>query len=326
MAESLNDDLLSELPYRFKSPQNPRPEWEGVLRKGLGRYLDRIEESIREFASARPRVLSFMAEYEKERTAEVILSGYVQDRLSSVPLHLLSVDFTQLRGEQHFVSPATEENRVELDDDMDRMDRRSVTMAAEPMTPPGAQPAAICMGPPPRPSAPMAPMTPVTPWRNGQDGPAVAGPSCKRVAPTLPVLARPSNTAAQAATGKRPVSSLGPEEQQQALPSPSKKAKTSLAGAASPSLIKVTKSVSMFDVEREEYIFRDARCEPGWYVIRCNIGETQFVNTPTRFTVHPLENNEALVHFNQRQKCHHFSTKDKYTEESILQKFAHRGM
>lgn len=318
MNEQFKELLLPVLPDRIKHPQKHQREWKPALEKALGSHLDQMAESIRGFASARPLLLNFMSDYEKSETAERLVREYVAEKLSNAPLHLLSEEPTRSPREQQSIIPVRDEPHFELEDNLDRMDRRSVTMAAEPVAGPSTQHAAICvsMAPPPRPIAPVAPMSPITPVRLQ----AVAGPSgqsSSRVTDKVPL--RPA--------GKRLFDNLEPEEQlqQQTPPSPPKRAKPSSSSSATPLSFNVTRSLDWFEVDSDEYIFKDARCGSGWYVIRCNIGKIQHVNPPTRFTKHPFHNNLALEHFNQKEKCHSGPPKGNYTEEMILQKFAIRG-
>lgn len=324
MADLLDDRIYRVLPQRYRTPQNQRREWDAMLRQELGSYLDQIEDSIRGFASARPRMLSILTKYERDETADRILREYVEEKLNGVPLQLLCDNFTRLRGEQHFTGFIIDGPGLELSDGVNRLDRRSVTMAAEPMSPSGAQQAAMFMAPPPRPIAPVAPMSPETPWQS-EHVQAVAGPSSRQRVSTAPQTIEAPDTAAPHPTSKRPVDSLVQEEQHDVLPSPTKRAKTSSARLILPIPMDITRFVDMFEVDGEEYIFKDARCGPGWHVIRCNIGKMESVNSPTRFTQHPLEDNVALDHFNQKLKCHPVPPKNKYTEEMIIQKFAYRG-
>lgn len=325
MSEPFNEEQLHPIiPDRLKHPQQYQREWEPVLKKALGSHLDQMAESIRGFASARPLLLNFMSKYEKSETVERIIREYVAAKLNNAPLHLLSEESTRNPQEQQSGSPVNVEPHFELDDDMDRIDRRSVTMAAEPVTSPSTQRATVCaldMAPPPRPIALMAPMTPITPARH-TGFQAVAGPSTQADTPASDIVAlRPA--------GKRLFDNLDSEEQQQqqqrTLPSPPKRSKPSSSGFATPFSVNVTRSLDWFDVETDEFIFRDGRCGSGWYVVRCNIGKMPHINKPTRFTQHPLHDNLALGHFNQKEKCHSGPTKEKYTEEKILQNFAFRG-
>lgn len=324
MAEALEEHILRALPDRYKSTHNQVREWEVLLGQELGNYLDRIEESIRGFVSARPKILSILTLFERDESAESILREYVEGRLNGVPLQLLFDDFTRFRGEQHFLN---NDAGAEHGDGMDRMDRRSVTMAAEPATNTDTQQAAINMAPPPRPSAPEAPMTPYTPSnpRQNSDAPPMAGPSGQHSVSNSSVRTHVQDTSVPGphSTGKRLIDNSELEDQHQSLQSPSKRPKTNWSRLLP--VIEVSRFVCMYEVVDDDYIFKDARCGSGWLVIRCNIKEIQFVNVPTRFTQHPLENNLALEHFNQKSKCHLGPPKNKYTEEVILQKFAFRG-
>lgn len=321
MSESFNEQLLDILPDRHRHPQQHQQEWEPVLKKALGSHLDQMAESIRGFASARPNLLEFMSTYEKYETAERIVREYVAEKVDNAPLHLLSEESSRDPHEQQSGSPVNVEPHFELDDDMDRIDRRSVTMAAEPIASSSIQHTAICaldMAPPPRPVAPMAPMTPITPSRH--TGPqAVAGPSNQSESHATDIITlRPA--------GKRHFDNLESEEQQQrTLPSPPKRSKPSPVSLVTPFSVIVTRSLDWFEVVSDEYIFRDGRCGSGWYAIRCNVGKMPHINKPTRFTQHPFYSNLALGHFNQKEKCHSGPTKEKYTEEKILQNFAFRG-
>lgn len=320
MSGPFNEQLLPILPDRLKHPQQHQREWEPVLKKALGSHLDQMAESIRGFASARPKLLDFMSTYERTETAERIVREYVAEKLNNAPLHLLSEESTRDAREQQHGSPVGVVSYIDLEDDMDRIDRRSVTMAAEPVTSPSTQHPNVCMAPPPRPIAPVAPMSPITPVRFQ----AVAGPSNQsrsHVTENVPLRQ----------AGKRLFDNLESEEQQQQQqtpPSPPKRAKPNSSSSSSLVTrlsIDVTRSLNWFDVDSDEYIFKDARCGSGWYVVRCNIGKMQYVNVPTRFTQHPFLNNLAMGHFNQKEKCHSGPTKEKYTEEMILQNFAFRG-
>lgn len=318
MNETFKDLLLPILPDRLKHPQKHQREWEPVLEKALGTHLDQMAESIRGFATARPLLFDFMSDYEKSETVERLVREYVAKKLESAPLHLLLEEPPHSPREQRSRSPVRDEPHFELEDDLDSIDRRSVTMAAESVTGPSTQPPAvsISMAPPPRPIAPVAPMSPITPVRFQ----AVAGPSgqsSSHVADNVPLRL----------AGKRLFDNLEPEDQPQLQtpPSPPKRAKPSSSSSATPVSVNVTRSLDWFEVESDEYIFQDARCGSGWYVIRCNIGKIQHVNPPTRFTQHPFYNNLALEHFNQKEKCHSGPPKGNYTEEIILQKFAFRG-
>lgn len=329
MDESHRERLERRLPHIYKNPQNWQREWESLLGQELGNHLDQIEESIRKFASLRPILLEFMSEYERDGTAERILAEYVEERLNGVPLHLLSKDFAPHSQLQHFEGAVTDEPGSEANDELDRIDRRSVTMAAESMSNPDAQQTMISMAPPPRPGAPMAPMTPVTPsttftsWRNSHIQ-AEAGPSRQAGVLSLPILSEVSETI-ENQKGKRTIDSLGPQGQQQSPTSPSKRPKTSSANIVPRVPLNITRTVDFFEVAENEYIFRDARCGPGWLVIRCYSGKTQFLEPTFRIFNHPLKNNLALGHFNQKMTCHPAPPKDKYTEEMILQNFAWRG-
>lgn len=335
MDESLEDRLIRRLPQIYKSPQNWQREWEILLAEELGSYLDQIEDSINKFASARPRILEFMAGYERDEMAERLLFQYVEERLSGVPLHLLSENFTPdalFSGEGHTAGNLVDETGSEADANSGRMDRRSVTMAAEKISTAGVQQATVSMAPPPRPSAPVAPMTPATPgtsWWNTNYVQAEAGSSRQQSRKESPVPQLPAvsdNVEKQKA--KRPVDSLGPQEQQETLQSRSKKPKTSAAFIIPRQSFKPHRALSMLDVDEMDYLFRDARCGAGWYVIRCYTGKTQTAKLAARFLQHPLRNNLALEHFNQKSPCHtgpRGPPKSKYTEEKILEKFAYRG-
>ncbi|KAJ4397402.1 hypothetical protein N0V93_001629 [Gnomoniopsis smithogilvyi] len=325
MDDALHDRLTRGLPYIYKSPQNWQREWESSLRQELGSYLDQIEQSIRGFAAFRPVLLEFMSKYERDGMAERILYEYVEERLRGVPLHLLSEDFASPSGERRWASTAIDEAGPEFGDELDRMDRRSVTMAAEPTPTPNNQLATTSMAPPPRPIAPLAPMTPVTPflsWRNVHIQ-AEAGPSNRQGVLDSPVLNEASDKVG-IQKGKRSIDSLQPQEQQQSLSSSPKRLKMSSASVAPQVPINISRAVDWFEVDTMEYMFSDSRCGPGWLVIRCYTGKTQFLKPTVSFRQHPLKNNLALDHFNQRLPCHPAPPKDKYTEEMVLQKFAYR--
>ncbi|KAJ4424402.1 hypothetical protein N0V82_000923 [Gnomoniopsis sp. IMI 355080] len=231
----------------------------------------------------------------------------------------------------HTVGNVVDETGSEGDAISGRMDRRSVTMAAENVFTAVVQQAPNSMPPPPRPCAPVAPMTPATPgtssW-NTSHAQIEAGPSSQQGRVESPVPELPAiSEKAVVQKAKRPADSLGPQDPQQSPQSPSKKPKTSAAASVSRQSLKSYRDISMLEVGEMEFVFRDARCGAGWYVIRCYTGKAQNPILAARFRRHPLKNNLALEHFNQKSPCHpapRGNPKSKYTEEKILERFAHR--
>lgn len=72
-----------------------------------------------------------------------------------------------------------------------------------------------------------------------------------------------------------------------------------------------------------EYIFRDKRCGPGHYVIRCNVDRNPPMGHPGVFVKPPLEDNIALDHFNSQGHACHDSSKE-YSIDDIIREFAHQ--
>jgi len=79
--------------------------------------------------------------------------------------------------------------------------------------------------------------------------------------------------------------------------------------------------VDWWDVEGAEYIFQYAPFGSDWYVVRCDRGK---VEMPFIFKQHPLKDNLALEHFNNK-KCKYHDSSRLYTEEEIMTQFGHRG-
>lgn len=306
MAEiDVDDDLIFEqLPQRYRESRDigqVRSAWRSLLVRCMGRHLEEIRMAIQNFSSAQSKFLGIVARYERDETAQRIIHEFAED---SIPGLIQLLSDTSLQG-------TVTKDPIMCDGDLDA---RSFTMGPDATTSLDLQ-ARTSVGPPAasRTVAPVAPMTPAS--TRSDERVSVAGPSGLRTLPTSLDVGIPTQRQ------KRPLEEAG--QLPRGADSPLKKARGETSFQKS-STFKVWRTIQLWEIDGDDYIFQEPRCGPGWFIVRCNLSKQVGVNEPVGFDRHPLEENVAMDHFNNKNLSCHDSTTI-YTLESIMQDFGHRG-
>ncbi|ROW06761.1 hypothetical protein VMCG_04181 [Cytospora schulzeri] len=306
------DEAISRmLPSEYRESRDieqVKRTWNPILRRELGKHWDMIKEGMKGFIQAQDEAVKALAKYERDETAERVFRDFLDDVFPGALDILLQIGPTV----NQYPGCSTDEEAMALDDS----DARSVTMAPEPSSSSRAGPT-TSMGPPPRPSMftmlITEPLNPATRGKTEASGSGDPGPSSIFDVPVSPPPASPDHgplTLQQ--NGKRPLASGS--ESAQASEMPNKKARK--ANGAQ-------RTIDLWDVEAVEYIFKDKRCGPGYYVIRCNVERHPPLGHPGVFVKPPLEGTNALDHFNSPgHTCH--DTSKQYSIEEIIREFAYR--
>ncbi|ROW08589.1 hypothetical protein VPNG_06225 [Cytospora leucostoma] len=281
----------------------------------MSRHWDMTKEGIQGFSQAHSEIQRALAKYERDETAELILRDFLDNTFPGA-LELLTQISPLIDQYPSRVGSVSAQDVVFIDDS----DARSVTMGPEASNRP--EPLTSSMGPPPRPTGPLTPNTP-NKNRNGES-PGAAGPSSIYDVPDSPPPSTDHGVLTLQHNAKRDLDVLGADASH-APESPRKRSKKTNGKQCDTSASEETRTIDIWEWEvvGVEYIFKDERCGPGWYVIRCNLGKQPGINPPWEFHTHPLENDTALAHFNDPFATCHDSNRH-YTIESIIREFAHR--
>lgn len=288
------------LPREYRNSRDieqVKKTWNPILHQEMSRHWDMIREGMKGFSLAHDKVLKALAKYERDETAEIVCREFL-DNMFPGALDLL----TQIGPlVDQYPSCFADEGTMTLDDS----DARSDTMGPEPGSSkrPGLT---TSMGPPPRPCALMI----AEPFDSVGKAKTDA---CGDLPDSPPLGFTDHGPLTLQQNGKRPLETLEGEPLQ-ATETPSKKAKKT-NGAQ--------KTINYWDVEGVEYIFKDKRCGPGYYVIRCNVERHPPLGHPGVFVKPPLDGTTALDHFNSRGHTCHDSSKE-YSVDDIIREFAHR--
>ncbi|KAI7785332.1 hypothetical protein LA080_007617 [Diaporthe eres] len=296
-----SDLIIQKLPREYvesRGIEKVRGTWIPLIDEEMSRHWDLIKEGIKGFSLAHAGMLSALTRFERDETAELIIRQFVDDRFPGA-LDLIS-QIEPLVNQ--YPSHVVEEAVMVCDDH----DIRSVTMDVEP-GPSNYHRGESSMPPPPRPAAPLTPVTPAGPkgirHQNDHEQPPVGDVSSDTDHGSLALLQ----------TAKRSLDVV--EVDNPRTPeSPTKKAKSTTAPHSTG---KVTKSVDFWEVEGQQYIFKDNQCGPGWFVVRCGPGQR------VPFLKHPLKGNIATDHFNDDdQPCH--DSRRIYTFDDVLREYTYR--
>lgn len=303
---SSSDYIIQKLPQAYaesREIEKVRRVWNPILDEEMSRHWNLIKEGIKGFSLAHAGMLSVLARFERDETAELIIRQFLDDRFPGALDLISQIDPLVNQYPSHVVQEAV----MLCDDD----DVRSFTMDIEP-GPSTYRRGESSMAPPPRPAAPLTPVTPGGPkgtrHQNAHEQPPVGD------APEDASSDTAHGSLALLQTAKRSLDVV--EVDHPRTPeSPSKKAKSSTAPQpAGP----VTKSVDFWEVEGQQYIFKDSQCGPGWYVVRCGPGQR------APFLSAPLRGNVAMDHFNHdNQPCH--DSRRIYTFDDVLLEYTYRG-
>lgn len=295
-----DEDISRFLPRDYRDSRDieqVKKTWNPILQQEMSRHWDMIREGMKGFSLAYDKVLKALAKYERDETAEIVCREFL-DNMFPGALDVL----TQIGPlVDQYPSCFADEEAMALDDS----DTRSVTMGPEPSSSkrPGLT---TSMGPPPRPFALML-AEPSDPIGKGRTG------ACGDVPDSPPPGITDHGPLTLQQNGKRTLDTLEGEPLQ-ASEMPSKKARKT-NGAQ--------KTINYWDLEGVEYIFKDKRCGPGYYVIRCNVERHPPLGHPGVFVKPPLEGTNALDHFNSKGHTCHDSSKE-YSIDDIIREFSHR--
>lgn len=304
--------VLQELSQQYmdsREYESIKNEWSAVVRGVMSKRLEVIREGIKDFSRAQSWLLSEIAQRrERDDTAEQIIRE-ISDDLLPGGLDLISqIDqlVNQHPSQNQHPSHMVEEAVMICDDD----DGRSFTMDVEPGSSTRRRGDAL-MGPPPSPAAPLTPVTPIgskgTRNQTAHEEPSGAAPE-----PPASETVHGSLVLQQTAKRSLDVVEIG---QPRTPESPSKKAKSSTAPQpACP----VTKSVHFWEVEGQQFIFKNDQWGPGCFIVRCGLGQR------VPFLKHPLKGNAVMDHFNDDdQPCH--DSRRIYTFDDVLREYTYRG-
>lgn len=307
MAPSIDfDSIIQNLPQAYaesRDIEQIRKVWNPSLYQEMSRHWDLIKEGIKGFSLAHAGMLSLITKFERDETAELVIRQFLDDKFPGA-LDLIS-QIDPLVNQ--YPSRLVQEAVMVCDDD----DTRSVTMDVEP-GPSTHRRGESLMGPPPRPAAPLTPVTPTGSKGTRHQGDHEEPPVGNASEPSSSDTAHGSLVLQQAAKRSLDVGEL---DQPLTPESPSKKAKTSTAPqSASP----VTKSVEFWEVEGQQYIFKNDQWGPGWFMVRCGSAQR------APFLKHPLRGSMVMDHFNDDDQTCHDSGRI-YTFDDVLRECTYRG-
>lgn len=298
--------VIQELSQQYmdsREYESIKNEWSAIVRGVMSKRLELIRDGIKDFSRAHEWLLREIAQRrERDDTAEQIIRE-ISDDLLPGGLDLIS-QIDQLVNQQpgHMVEEAV----MTCDDD----DGRSFTMDVEP-GPSTRRRGNASMGPPPRPAAPLTPVTP-TGSKGTRNQTAHEEPSGAATEHPFSDTAHGSLVLQQTAKRSLDVVEI---DQPRTPESPSKKAKSS---TAPQSVCPVTKSVHFWEVEGQQFIFKNEQWGPGCFIVRCGLGQR------VPFLKHPLKGNAVMDHFNDDdQPCH--DSRRIYTFDDILSEYTFRG-
>ncbi|KAK2607629.1 hypothetical protein N8I77_006292 [Diaporthe amygdali] len=300
------DSITRMLPHDYKESrkiENIRNVWYPLLYQEMSRHWDLIKEGIKGFTRARDEMRSALVNYERDETADSIVHDFLDNTFPGA-LELIKQIDPYLN---QFPSRVAQEAVMICDDDDDI---RSVTMDIE-SGPSNYRHGESSMGPPPRPAAPLTPVTPAGLRDTGNQGDDSSSAVWNHPGSPSPDPAHGRLSLLQ--TAKRSLDVMEVESPQNPG-SPTKKAKSTTG----PQATEVTMDIELWEIEGKQYIFKDKRCGPGWFVVRCDP-----LDQRTQFEEHPLESNMAMKHFNEVACDDHDRTK-KYTLDDIIREFTYR--
>lgn len=308
MAATDESQMLSSEYRESRDIKRVKKEWDPFLRHQLGRHWEMIQEGIKGFLRARDDVFKALAKYERDETAELICGEFMDNVFPDALDVLAQLGPVVNKYPSYFKDAA--------DMTIEDFDARSITMGPESSLSSRPGPT-TSMGPPPRPTAPMKPVFgPATRGKTdvcGKESDNAEPPSIYEIPDSPPSDDYDHGALTWQKNGKRSRDTLGTEALDTSG-APSKKAKRANG---------TQRTIDIQDIEGAEYIFRDKRCGPGHYVIRCNVGKSPRRGQPGVFVTPPLEEDTALDHFKSKSATCHDTTKD-YTIEDIIHEFAHR--
>lgn len=304
---STNDSITRMLPREYtesRDIETVRNYWNPIIDREMSKYWDLIKEGIRGFTLTRYKILSALTKLERDETAELIVRDFLDSTFPGALDLITQIDPVV----NQYPSRLAPEAVMVCDND----DIRSVTMDVEP-GPSTRRHGESSMGPPPRPAAPLTPVTPAGLRDIGEQGAREAPSVWDRANSPSSGTAHGLLSLRQTAKRSLDVMEFDPP---QTPGSPTKKAKGSTGlQPVGPA----TEPIDLWEVEARQYIFKDKRCGPGWYVVRCNT-----TLEPKKFQNHPLEDNLALDHFNSPTAvCH--DTNKMYSLDEIIRDFTYRG-
>lgn len=338
LVQEYSDDHLYQLlpeTYRLsREVEEIKKIWQPLLEQELGPSINQIRDGTRTLFEGRSRLKGIVSRVERDERAQTVLQDFVKGKL---PLPELRQLLQQLK------EPVTPPPHPASSNEV----RGRLNMA-----PPDNQSAvAIGTNGAPQTGASFVPDSFMTPRRpeNGHSAvDSAARPSTvgrqdadtpTRQRGSISMALSPPNTVTTGVKRSLNTALAGDDHQSPESPSTSmsalnKRQRIALSGAnrtpvrppntGSSAVTEVTRAVTFAEVCEEEFIFTDARCGPGWYVIRCNTNSRGFDNAPARFQRHPFDNDLALRHFNSKEvDCH--DSRGKYTVEDIIRECAYRG-
>lgn len=281
--------------------------WDPILRHVMGRHWEMIREGMEGFSTAHDDVLKAVAKYEREETAELICREFLDNVFPGALDVLAQLGPVVNRYPNYFTDTS-------VDMAVDNSDARSTTMGPEPSS--SSRPGqTTSMGPPPRPYPLMIPeFGPAT--RGEGSGKAGSPAVCDTITDSPPPEETDHGplTLQQSRKRNRDTTTTGTETPQTGEPATNKRTRKANA---------TQRTIALSVVEGFEYIFKDKRCGPGHYVIRCDVGDYPRLDHPGVFVTPPLEDDTALDHFNGRgHDCH--DTTRRYSIDDIIHEFAHR--
>ncbi|KAL1855746.1 hypothetical protein Daus18300_011029 [Diaporthe australafricana] len=303
---SINDPITRMLPQEYtksRDIETVRNYWNPIIDREMSRHWDLIEEGIRGFKLARYKMLSALTKFERDETAELILRDFLDSTFPGALDLITQIDPIV----NQYPSRLAPEAVMVCDND----DIRSVTMDVEP-GPSTRRHGESSMGPPPCPAAPLTPVTPAGLKETREQGAAEAPSVWDH--PDSPSSGTAHGILSLRHTAKRSLDVMEVDPPQ-TPESPTKKSK----GLIGPQPTgPATEPIDLWEVVAKQYIFKDNRCGPGWYVVRCNT-----TLEPKRFQNHPFEGDLAMDHFNDpKSVCH--DTNKIYILDDIIRDFTYR--
>ena len=94
--------------------------------------------------------------------------------------------------------------------------------------------------------------------------------------------------------------------------------------------IRKARTIHSWETEGEDFVFRSEFPEPGYYVLRCDLGgerePVKFKIAPFEYDLnHPLQEMPAEMHFNENHFCRGHDGSKRYTREEIMAEFGYKG-